>query len=259
MNDTPQGGSAPDGGLDLAGLLGTSGQPETTNGSIGDVIAPAQGQQTQPGGTAFKFANRTWDSQQKAEEHFNKIYGKYTEHQGLLNKLKEALKDPEDIAELAKDPAWADILAKLGIEAATESVDARLQDEASTRPQTFAEVEQRIATREAMFDLRMERWEFEQTLGRKLAKDEQNAILDILGGSPSLTYEQAYNLAFHDKILKDVREKAMQTARPKTGRPAPPPSLVSGQKLDLKKPVAQMSKEEAREAMREDIRAGMRG
>ena len=258
-NEMPQGGETPDGGFDIFSILGTSGQSDTAGGSGVDVQKPAQGDTTQPGGSAFKFANKSWESQQKAEEFYNKLYGKHSEAQGLINKLKAALKDPEDIAELAQDPEWADILAKLGIDVAAQNVDDREAADAAARPQTMQEFERRFATREATFDLKMERRDFEQSLGRKLAKDEENAILDIISDSPSLSYERAYKLAFHDKLMKEAIARGQTASRPKTGRPAPPPSLLSGQKLDLKNPIHEMSKEAAREARREDIRAGLRG
>lgn len=254
-NDNANGGGSSDGGFDINQVLDGSQTNDTLGGQQVDGQDSAQGGQQAPGGSAFKFASRSWENQQAAEKHFNKIYGQFADQQGLVNKLKQAFsRDPESIQALAQDPEWAEILEKMGIETATEQADKRVQESAAQGPQDFQQMQNQFALQSARFDLKMEKFDFETGLGRKLSKPEENAILDIIEKAPSLTYEQAYKLSNHDRLLKEAAMKAQGQSRTQVNRPKPPPGMIAGVKLDLKKPISQMSKEEAREAMRTDVR-----
>lgn len=255
VNDgTGQGDLGSDGGFDINQILGTS-QGDTA-GNQGDASGSAQGSnEVQSAGQKFKFAGRDWDSQEAADKEFRKVWGKYSDQNGLLNKLKSALgKNPNDIAQLAKDPAWAEILSKVGIEAAAQEVEERQSRESAERPQDWEEYRSQFDVERHQFRLEREQWGFEKRLGRDLKPDEVSAVWGIIEKAPSLTFEQAYKLAHHDRLLKEAALKSQTTGgRPKVNRPAPTPSFAAGRKLDLTKPISQMSKEEAREAMRRDI------
>ncbi len=253
VNDgTGQGDTGSDGGFDINQVLGTS--PSDTAGTMGDGQDAAQGQEVQSTGAKFKFGGREWENQQAAEKEFGKVWGKYSDQNGILNKIKSALKNPEDIKQLSRDPLWAEILGKLGVQTATREIDERRERESAEAPQDFQSLRDEVAVERATMRLEREKWGFERRLGRDVSQDEENAILAIIESSPSLTYEQAYKLAFHDKLLKEAATKAQGNGRPGGPRPPPPPSFIPGRKLNLKKPVGEMNREEAREDLRDFIR-----
>lgn len=252
MNDNATGGT-PDGGFDINSVLGTSPQGDTA-GTGSDQSVSAQGEGTQAG--TFKFGGKDYASQSDAEKAFNKLYGKFSEGQGLQKQLTQLLRrDPNALAELAQDPEWAEMLSKMGIDAASKEVSDRQNQERAEAPQNWDEYRQQWDVERHQFRLEQEQSKFEKKLGRDLAPDEARAVFDIIGNAPSLSIEQAYRLAFHDKLLKEAVAKATSGRSANTsGRPKPPPSLMPGSKLDMKKPIHLQNKDEARESMRADIR-----
>lgn len=258
MPNDPNGGGASDGGADILSTLGLSPQGDTSGTGDGQPGSAQAGDQSQ--GQTFKFANREYPNQAEAEKTFNKLYGRFSDTQGLQRKLVEQFKrDPAALKQLAQDPAWAEILGKMGIDAAAREVDERRTQEAQEGPQDWQEVREQISVERAQYGLEREQWKFERKLGRDLSKDEEKAILGIIETSPSLSFEQAYKLAFHDKLLKDAAAKAGR-ANPQSGvnRPKPPAALgIQGEKLNLQKPIHKMTREEQREAFRQDVRAGL--
>lgn len=258
MPNDPTGGGTSDGGLDINSVLGISSPEGDGSGTGDDASQTAQGgSQTQ--GQTFKFANREYPNQAEAEKQFNKVYGRFSETQGLHKKLTELFKrDPDSLKQLARDPEWAEILGKMGIDAAAREVDERRTQEAQEGPQDWNELRDQISVERAQYGLEREQWKFEKRLGRDITDDEQKQILGIIENSPSLSFEQAYKLAFHDKLLKEAAAKAGKSTPQNINRPRPPAALgLVGEKLNLQKPLSKMTKEEARQAFREDVRAGL--
>lgn len=257
MPNEANGGGASDGGADILSTLGLTPQGDSSGTGDGQPGSAQAGDQSQ--GQTFKFANREYPNQAEAEKTFNKLYGRFSETQGLHKKLTELFRrDPSSLKELAKDPAWAEILGKMGIDAAAQEVDERRAQEDAEGPQDWNEVREQISVERAQYGLEREQWKFERKLGRDITDDEQKAILGIIENSPSLSFEQAYKLAFHDKLLKEAALKAQKSAPGNVNRPKPPAALgLQGEKLNLEKPIHKMTKEEQREAFRRDVRAGL--
>lgn len=240
-----------DGGLDLSAIFSpsTSGDTDTTGGT-----GAKGGLNQAPGGQSdgYKFGGRSYKTQQEAEQAHNKLYGKYSEQQSMLNQLKGALKNPKLFAELSKDPAYAQILAKLGIQQAEEEMDAEAEeDEREAGEVSVQSLAQQIKMDRAQFSLEREESKFERKLGRDLKSDERDAILAMIGRAPELTYEEAYKLAFHEKLLKEAQARAGANGRGTVNRPPPTPLNIPGVKLDTKKAVGEMSKAEFREHLRQ--------
>lgn len=235
--------------LDINAILtgGTSGQPETTPGS-GDGTGDQQGSGVN---AAFKFGGRSYADQKAAEAAHNKLYGKYSESQSLIKQLREAMSNPALFAKFSKDPEFAEILAKLGIQQVEEETERELDAEAQERSGVTVEsLAEQIKVDRASFALEREESRFERKLGRDLTDDEHNAIVRIIGSAPSLSFEQAYKLAFHDKLLKEAAAKAAGQ-KPGNGRPRPTPPGIPGTKLDLKKSITDMNPQEWRESIRQ--------
>lgn len=240
-------GQAPDAGNDfLSDILGGTSQSEPASTAAGQ----ASQQGAQP--TSFKFGGRDYKSQQEAEAAHNKLYGQYSQQQNLLNQLKAALKDPQKLAEFSKDPNMAQVLAKMGLQAAQEEVETEGQNQPQV-PQGFEKYVEQFEVKQANFDLKVERWEFEQDLGRRLTPQENNAVMQLISRVPGLSYAEAWKLANHDKLLQEAQMKAGQTAKkPQVNRPAPKFLSPGGAAVDSKKKVTEMSNHEWRETLRSD-------
>lgn len=239
----------PDDSMDIASMLdGTSSQQDTTNGS-GDP-SQDQGQLSGEMADVFKFGGRAYKTQQEAEKAHNQLYGKFSESQNVLKQLKAALRDPAKLAQFQRDPSMAPILAKLGIQQAEEDMEAEeeARQQQESDPQSYAEG---LAQDRAGLALDREEWAFERKLGRSITDDEHNAVMRIIARAGTLTYAEAWKLAFHDKMLRDAqaRQKAevQKLTRPK---PGPGAHFIPGVKMDLKKPLSQMTNAEAREHLR---------
>lgn len=240
----------PDDSMDIASMLdGTSGSTDTTGGS--GAQSQDQGQLGQEMSDVFKFGGRAYKTQQEAEKAHNQLYGKFSESQSVLKQLKAALKDPAKLAQFQRDPAMAPILAKLGIQQAEEELEAEeagAQDGQEMTPESFM---QQLSIDRAGLSLEREEWAFERKLGRPITDDEHDAVMRIIGRAGTLTYAEAWKLAFHDKMLRAAQERQKQE-REKLTRPKPGPGahFIPGIKMDLKKPLNQMSPAEAREHLR---------
>lgn len=245
----------PDAGLgDIESILTGTSQSESAGSSAPGTPNTTQGQA--PAGE-FTFGGRKYPSQQEAEKAHNTLYGRFSESQGVLNQLKAALKDPELMARFQADPKWAPILAKLGIQAAEEEVEEEREEDAqrgedySQLPPSMQQFIHQQKVESAGYKLDREEFQFERKLGRPVTDAEHNATMKIISRASNLSYEEGWKLAHHDRLLKESAEKAARSAPPaKGGRPAPLPSFVPGVKLDLKKPIGDMSKTEYREHLR---------
>lgn len=234
-------------GMDMSdpGASGTS--PDLSNPLLGE-SNPAQATQPQ-----YKFAGKEYPSQAAAEAAYKKLYGSYSESRGIVNTVKEALKDPELLSALSEDPKWASIFAKLGIEADTAQ-DAQNERPERQQGQSNQEFSQQMRQWQVERDVdRIEREEFrfERELGRPLSNEERRSTLEIVRRAESLTFKEAYQLANHERLLAESR-KAGSAPRPASGRPAPPPSRLPGQKVSTQKPVNKMSDSEWKENLRSD-------
>lgn len=238
-----------DGGLDIGAILSpsTSDSSDTT-GKSGADSGQSQGSNGESGG--FKFGGRSYANQQAAEQAYNKLYGQYSDKNATFNQLKEALKNPELFAKFSKDPNLSSILAKMGIRQQNEDLDKELDEERAAQgqddPKTLA---QEIRLERETTKLEREEWKFERKLGRPVSEEERDQVLGVIARAPDLTYDEAWKLAFHEKMLKEAQLKA-GAGRQQGNRPAPLPPGIPGIKLDPKKSVGDMGPAEWREHLR---------
>ena len=250
------GSGAPDAseGMDLDSILGgTSGDTDTASGAADGLSRQGDGSTGQS--NAFRFAGRTWGGQKQAEAAWNKMYGGYSERQGLVNQLKNvAQNNPELAAQLAaSDPKLAAILAKLGIEAV--EADSQDMDPRGGREQAgMDDIRHEIGVERHQNRILREEWAFERKLGRPITEAEQQAVYKQLERSESLTYDEAYFLAHRQQIMKQQAQSraASGAATPDmSGRPKPPPRSMPGTAAPGKKSVADMSEQEWKDNLRQ--------
>lgn len=248
MPDNNGGDAGSSDAFDISSILspGTSGNADTAG------AGGAGSGESQDTGAAFKWGGKEYKSQAEAEQAHNKLYGKYSEQQSTFKQLKEALKNPKLFAQFSKDPAFSSILAKLGIQQQEEEVDAEIEGDAAEQGGgSYQQLVQDIKLERATSQLEREEWRFERQLGRPLTKPEREGILNIIEKAPSLSYEMAWKLANHDRLLKEAAEKAAKSGpRQGVNRPPPTPLNIPGVKLDTKKGVGEMNQAEWREHLR---------
>jgi len=246
--------NTPDASAEINALLGIgSSDTDSTETQTASALQTQGDVDGQAKSDVFKFGGRAYKTQQDAEKAHNNLYGKFSDQQNTLNKFKAALRNPEMLKTLSGDPEMVQVLAKLGIQEAQESRrerEAQLQQEnAEFTPEKLHEA---ILMDRAAIQLEREEMRFERKMGRNVTDEEHNTVYEVIQRAPSLTYAEAWKLAFHDKMLQDAAQK--QAAKVKQDRPAPTPMsrMIPGVKLDLKKDISQMSRAEAREALRMD-------
>jgi hypothetical protein len=198
---------------------------------------------------AFKFAGREYPDQASAEKAWKQLYGKYSESQGVMKTVKEALKNPDLLEALSEDPAWADIFAKLGIESATERPGQGQEEVGSQQDRVYHEMQ----VRQDAQDLQMEEIRFERELKRDLSPEERRNTYAIIKRASSLSFKEAWQLANHERLLKEARTNGARPQQSRTpGRPAPPPVNAPGSQVNTRKPVNKMNDHEWKENMRND-------
>lgn len=247
-NGNPGGDSlANDLGMDMTDPSASGGSPDISNPLLGE-SGPAQAAQPQ-----YKFAGKEYPNQAAAEAAYKKLYGSYSETRGIVNTVKEALKNPELLEALSEDPKWASIFAKLGIEAdgAQQNSDERPERQNGQSNQEFQQQMRQWQVERDVDRIEREEFRFERELGRPLNQEERRATLEIVRRAESLSFKEAYQLANHERLLEESR-KAGSAPRPSSGRPAPPPSRLPGQKVSTQKPVNKMSDSEWKENLRTD-------
>lgn len=243
---------APDatGDAEIDSLLGTSPTGETTGGL--DLRSSGQGADlTQGAGDPYKFGGRTWKGgQREAEAAWNKIYGGYSERQGLVNALKSA--DPEVLSALASDPKMGQILSKLGIQAATEDFqDAGREQDGQM---SMEELREEIMIDRQTNTIMREQWAFERKLGRSMNPAEETAVLRVIERAETLSYEEAYYLAHRSQIMKQQAQGAAASPVDQSaqgGRPKPPPRSMPGTPGPNRKHVKDMTEEEWKRNLKE--------
>lgn len=253
MDDVNGGGASqmPDsGGFDQLLNTITSPSGDTSDQGSGKAGAGDLTSGTPGANSQFQFAGRQYKSQTDAEKAFNKVYGQYSESQGLMKQIKGLLSDPDALEAASKDPRWAPILAKLGIQATEEELEAEERSQPSGKV-THEMVMHELMTERARTGLEREEWAFERKLGKSLSDDEHNSIMKLIAKAPSLKFEEAYFLVNKDKLLADAAKKAAQNNQPQGNRPKPLPRGIPGQTYDFKKPVEQMGPDEYREYLRQ--------
>lgn len=232
---------------DLAGMdapdASASGPSNPLLEESGAGLAGGEGQ-----GNLFKFAGREYRSQQDAEKNFKTMYGKFSETQGIVNTIKEALKDPELLEALSEDPKWAGIFAKLGIEADTRGL---ARERGGREEQGNQEMHEWRVERE-VDRLEREEYRFERELGRALTPEERKATLSIVARANSLSFKEAWQLANHERLLKEARQSQRPAQRPQGNRPPPPPANVPGAQVNSRKPVNKMTESEWKDNLRND-------
>ena len=231
--------------------MSTGAESPTNNPLLGE-SGPGQAGMTQ----GFKFAGKQYQDQAAAEKSFQKLYGKYSENQNIINTVKKALNNPELMESLSEDPAWADIFAKLGIEQATENAErsGMMRDQQGQQTPKAEEIYHQWQVEREEFRLEREQSKFEKKLGRDLSPQEQNAVLKIISRASSLSFEEAWKLAMHDKLLaqQNKAQAAQVPQKPSSNRPAPPPVRTPGTPAPNKKGVAQMNLSEWKENLSND-------
>lgn len=252
-------GGTPDAseGMDLDRLLGdtSSEMGETTPDLRGGL--PGQGADSGQN-AAYKFAGRTWKGgQREAEGAWNKMYGKYSESQGIVNQLKQiAQNDPELAAQLAQDPRLAGIFAKLGVEAAEKEFRGDPRQGNSRNSVSGEDFQRELGIERHQNRILREEWAFERRLGRPMTEREQQAVYKQIDRSENLTYEEAYFLAHREQIMKRNAAQANvgggPGGNPQTGgRPKPPPRSMPGTPAPGRKSVSDMSEQEWKQNLRE--------
>lgn len=233
---------------DLGGMIqdpGASASPGPVNPLLGDSDGSGQAAQS------FKFAGRDYADQAAAEKSFKTMYGKYSETQGILNTVKKALNDPELLEALSENPMWADIFAKLGIETATEGVDR--EDVGGRQSPEAQQIYHDMQVARDEQRLEMEEWRFERELGKQLTPEEKRTVYSIIKRASSLTFKEAWQLANHERLLKEARGGGVRPApAPRGARPAPPPVHVPGSQVNTRKPVNKMNDQEWKDNLAND-------
>jgi len=246
---------ASDAELDIQSLLSGTSDTDTA----GQEAAESELAQGAQAADVFKFGGRQYKSQEEAEKAHNTLYGKYSEQQGIVKRLKQLLSDPKALQTLSRDPKWAPIIAKLGIQQAEEEAqaDEEVAGEAeeefdwSTIPEPLQKAYRQMEVSQASIGLEREEWAFERKLGRPITDDEHNAVMRLIQKHDQLTYAEAWKLAFHDKMLKEAQAERGKASADKT-RPRPIPGIgMPGVKMDTKKRVEDMTGAEFREHLRQ--------
>lgn len=203
--------------------------------------ADGQGQ-----GNLFKFAGREYKDQAHAENTFKKMYGEYSETKGITNMVKKALQNPELLEALSEDPTWANIFAKLGIEADTRQVEREAPEQQGNQEMHEWRVEREVDR------LEREEYRFERELGRAMKPEERRGTLELIARHNTMTFKEAWQLANHDRLLREARGGQPQAPRPKGNRPPPPPANTPGGSVNTRKPVHRMSESEWKDNLRND-------
>ena len=231
-------------------ILGTSGETLDTTGKD----QGASGQQATGSQSAYTFAGKQWKGgQSEAEKWANKLYGELSQNKGTLKELKALFEsDPESLQAASQDPKWAAILGKLGLEVAREETEEQDAQEGEQGEQGYQSLRDEIRLERAHMALEREESQFERKLKRPLTDDEHNSVMRVLQRASSLSYEEAFNLAYHKRMMDEAAKRAGQQVRPGNGRPKPPPMHVPGLKTEGngKKP-ADMSHGEFREYLKD--------
>lgn len=252
LNPSGQGES-----FDLSSILGgTSGDSDTTGAAGQGSQAAGSGEAGDGSQQGYKFGGRAYRDQTEAEKAHNQLYGRYSEQQSMVNRLKSLLKtDPEAVQRLASNPQWRDIMAKLGIQAAEEEYEEEEAADPNSNfdwgkvPAPMRQLYEQQQVSMAQIGLEREKWGFERSLGRQMSVEENDQVMKTIQRAPSLSISEAWKLVNHDKLLKEAQAKAQANGRPKVNRPSPIPG-IPGMKVDLKKDPSKMGAAEWREHLK---------
>lgn len=188
---------------------------------------------------------KTPEEMEKAYTNVNKLAG---QRGSKLQQLESLIQNPRFQQMAATDPDIAQALAKAGYEIRQEE---RREDNRGQQEWNGDENDPRfqMAVIDAKNELRWNLFNFGQERGKPLSPQEERAIREVLQVSPRLSIKQAWKLTdAYEKELKakeDERFSKLQTNR-NGNRPRPNPTTLSGQKLNLQKPVTEMNDAEKR-------------
>lgn len=176
---------------------------------------------------------------EKAYQNLNRMAG---QKGSKLSQLEALIQNPRFQQMAAQDPDIAQALAKAGYDLRKQEAQEDNQGEewnGDERDPRF-----QIALIDAKNELRWNLFQFGQERGKQLSQKEEHAIRQVLAASPRLSIKQAWKLTdFYEQELKAKEDERMAKYQAKGGpnRPRPNPTLLPGQKLDLKKPVTEMN------------------
>lgn len=212
-----------------------------------------QGQANQSEGQRQLLAGKfkTPQDLEKAYQNANRMLG---QKGSKLSQLEALVQNPRFQQLASQDPDIAQALAKAGYELRREEAqeDNRGRQQQDWNGDTN-DPRYQLAYLEAKNEIRWALRDFSDERGKRLSREEEGAIRQVLQTMPRLVekgpegIKMAWKLTpFYEKELKAKEDerfaKAMQ--RPGANRPRPNPSLLPGQKLDLKKPVTEMNDSE---------------
>lgn len=207
---------------------------------------PPQGQPNQSQGQKLYAGKyKTPEEMEKAYQNVNRLAGK---SQSKLQQLESLIQNPRFQQMAQSDPDIAQALAKAGYEIRRQE---REEDNRGQQEWNGDENDPRfqLAVVEAKNELRWNLFNFGQERGKPLSQAEERAIREVMAVSPRLSVKQAWKLTdFYEKELKakeDERVSKLQGNR-NPNRPRPNPTNLSGQKLNLQKPVTEMNDAERR-------------
>ena len=210
---------------------------------------PASGQPNQSEAQRQLLAGKfkTPQELEKAYQNANRILG---QKGSKLQQLEALVQNPRFQQMASQDPDIAQALKNAGYELrrqeAEEDNRGRQQDwNGDTNDPRY-----QIAYLEAKNEIRWALRDFSDERGKRLTREEEVAVRQVLQTMPRLVekgpegIKMAWKLTpFYEKELKAKEDervaKIMQ--RPGGNRPKPNPTLLPGQKLDLKKAVTEMN------------------
>ncbi len=186
---------------------------------------------------------------EKAYQNANRMLG---QKGSKLSQLEALVQNPRFQQLASQDPDIAQALAKAGYELRREEAQEDNRGQQDWNGDTN-DPRYQIAYLEAKNEIRWALRDFSDERGKRLSREEEVAIRQVLQTMPRLVergpegIKMAWKLTpFYEKELKAKEDErvAKMMQRPGANRPRPNPTLLPGQKLDLKKPVTEMNDSE---------------
>lgn len=210
---------------------------------------PASGQPNQSEAQRQLLAGKfkTPQELEKAYQNANRILG---QKGSKLQQLEALVQNPRFQQLASQDPDIAQALAKAGYELRRQEAEEDNRGQQQDWNGDTNDPRYQIAYLEAKNEIRWALRDFSDERGKRLSKEEEVAIRQVLQTMPRLVekgpegIKMAWKLTpFYERELKAKEDErvAKLMQRPGANRPKPNPTLLPGQKLDLKKPVTEMN------------------